>query len=102
MSAATTLLAALALSAAADAQTLAGKTVSGDLVGLDRQTAILRTGAGDTVRVPVADLLQLTLPPADAPPKGAHTAVELTDGSVLLCSAVAVKGGTFELTMIDN
>jgi len=99
---ATALAAILALSAGADAQTLAGKTVSGDLVGLDRQTAILRTAAGDTVRVPVADLLQLTFPPAEAPPKGAHTAVELTDGSVLLCSAVAVKGDTFELTMIDN
>jgi len=99
---ATALAAILALSAGADAQTLAGKTVSGDLVGLDRQTAILRTAAGDTVRVPVADLLQLTLPPAEAPPKGAHTAVELIDGSVLLCSAVAVKGDIFELTMIDN
>ncbi len=102
MSSATTLLAALALSAGADLHTLSGKTVSGELVGLDRQTAVVRTAAGDTVRVPVADLLQLTLPPTEAPPKGAHTAVELTDGSVLLCSAVAVKGGTFELTMIDN
>src|SRR5437764_4781252 len=100
--AATTLFAALALSAGADLQTLAGKRISGDLVGLDRQTVILRSAAGETVRVPIAEVLQLDLTPAEAPPKGAHTAVELTDGSVLLCSAVAVTGTVFDLTVIPD
>jgi NPCBM/NEW2 domain len=102
MSAAIVLFAALALSPGADLQTLAGKTVSGDLVGLDRQTVILRTAGGDTIRVSLADVLQLILPQTDAPPRGAHTAVELTDGSVLLCSAVAVNGGNVELTVIPD
>ncbi len=102
MSSVTALLAALTLSPGADLQTLAGKTISGELVGLDRQTIVLRSSAGDSIRVPVADVLQVTLPAPDGPPRGAHTAVELTDGSVLLCSAIAIKGGTAELTMIQD
>src|SRR4051812_35955036 len=100
MSAATTLLVTLSLSAGADLQTLSGKTLSGDLVGIDRQTVVLRNAAGDVVRHPVADVLNLTLPPSEAPPKGAHVAVELTDGSVLLCRELTVKGALFELTML--
>jgi hypothetical protein len=96
---ATVFLAALSFSAGADLQTLSGKQYSGDLVGLDRQTAILRNAAGDSVRIPLADVLQLTLPPVQVPPVGAYTAVELTDGSVLHCTAVAVQGTQFELTM---
>src|SRR3954470_17025583 len=102
MSFATPLFAALALSAGADLQTLSGKKVTGDLVGLDRQTVLLRSANGDTVRVPLADVLQLDLPPTDAPPKGAHTAVELTDGSVLLCSKVEAAGDAFDLTVIPD
>jgi hypothetical protein len=102
MSAATTLLAALALSAGADLQTLSGKKVTGDLVGVDRQTVIVRPASGETVRVPVADVLQVDLTPGDAPPKGAHTAVELTDGSVLLCSKVEVAGDQLDLTVIPD
>jgi NPCBM/NEW2 domain len=97
-----TLLAALALSAGADLQTLSGKKVTGDLVGLDRQTVVVRNADGDTVRVPVADVLQLDLPQGEAPAKGAHTAVELTDGSVLYCSAIVAKGSNFELTVIPD
>jgi hypothetical protein len=102
MLSATALFAALAITPAADLQTLTGKQVSGELVGLDKQAAVIRTAGGDTVRVPVGDLLQITLPAGDPPPRGAHAAVELTDGSVLLCSAVAIKGGSVELTVIPD
>src|SRR5947209_1726258 len=102
MLSASALLAVLTLSPAADLQTLSGKQVSGDLVGLDKQAAVLRTAGGDTVRVPVNDLLQITLPSGEPPARGAHTAVELTDGSVLLCSAVAIKGASAELTVIPD
>src|SRR3954462_10695235 len=97
----TATLLALALSAGADLQTLSGKKVTGDLVGLDRQTIVLRNG-DETVRVPVADVLQLDLPTGEPPPKGAHAAVELTDGSVLHCSAVEAKGNAFQLTVIPD
>jgi hypothetical protein len=99
---ATALFAALTLSAGADVQTLAGKTISGDLIGVDRQTIVLRSPSGESVRIPVGDALQLTLPSTEGPPRGAHTAVELTDGSVLLCSSLAVNGGSVELTMIPD
>ncbi|HEX4590969.1 MAG TPA: NPCBM/NEW2 domain-containing protein [Gemmataceae bacterium] len=102
MTPATALLATLALSAGADLQTLSGKHYSGELVGIDRQNVVVRTTAGDTVHVKTADVLQLTMPPVDPPPRGAHTAVELTDGSTLLCSAVAVNGNSAELTMIPG
>jgi hypothetical protein len=46
--------------------------------------------------------LQLELPPTEPPPKGAHTVVELTDGSVLHCSAVEAKGNALELTVIPD
>src|SRR5947209_7674390 len=95
----TALLAVLAVGPGADLQMLSGKQVSGELVGLDKQAAVIRT-AGETVRVPVADVLQITLPPTDPPPRVSHTAVELVDGSMLLCSAVAIKGDSAELTVI--
>jgi hypothetical protein len=101
MPSATALLAALALSAGADLQTLSGKHVSGELVGLDRQTATVRTAGDETARIPLADVLQLTQP-VEAVPRGTHSAVELTDGSVLLCSAVAIKDNTAELTVIPE
>ena len=67
MSAASPLLAVLALSAGADLQTLSGKKVSGDLVGLDRQTAIVRTADGTEVRQPVAEVLLIDLGGGEAP-----------------------------------
>jgi NPCBM/NEW2 domain len=102
MSIATPLLAALALTAGADLQTLSGKKVSGELVGLDRQQVVVRAASGDAVRVPITDVVQVDLMPGDIPPKGAHTAVELTDGSVLLCSKVEVAGDAFDLTVIPD
>lgn len=101
MSAATALVTALALSAGADLQTLSGKKLTGDLVGLDRQTVILRTADGD-VRHPLADVLQIDLPPADPVAKGGHYAVELTDGTVLLCGQVLLKGKSAELVVLPD
>jgi hypothetical protein len=106
MSAASALLAALLLSAGSETQaqlqTLSGKKLAGDLVGLDRQTVILRTADGD-VRHPVADLLQVDLPPAaDVPPKGGYTDVELTDGTVLHCGRVLLKAKKAELVVLPD
>src|SRR5262245_43644995 len=70
MSVSSALLAALAFSAGADLQTLSGKKLTGDLVGLDRQTVILRAADGIETRQPVADVLLIDLGgPAPTPPK---------------------------------
>jgi hypothetical protein len=102
MSVTSTLLAALVLSAGADLQTLSGKKLSGDLVGLDRQTAILRTADGGEVRQPITDVLAIDLGGPESPAKGDYYEVELTDGTVLRCSQVALKGARAELTLLPD
>src|SRR5690348_6908902 len=105
MSAASVLAAALLVSAGPDSQaqlqTLSGKKLSGELVGLDRQTVILRTADGEQ-RQPVADVLQIDLPAAESPPRGGYYAVELTDGTVLHCGQVLLKGKKAELVALPD
>src|SRR4051794_25366345 len=95
------LLLTLGLTAGADVQTLSGKKLTGDLVGLDRQAVVLKTAAGE-VRHPLADVLQIELPAAEAPPKGGWFDVELTDGTVLHCPQVLIKGKSAELTAVPD
>jgi hypothetical protein len=68
---------------AADIQTLSGKKVSGEPVGLDKQSLILRTPDGE-IRHPIADVLAITLA-AEPTVAGPFVAVELTDGTALHC-----------------
>lgn len=95
------LLLVLGLSTGADVQTLTGKKLSGDLIGLDKQTVVLKTANGE-VRHPVADVLQIDLPSPEQPPKGGWYDVELTDGSILRCSNVLLKGKAAELTLLPD
>jgi hypothetical protein len=97
----TPLLAALVFSAGADLQTLSGKKLSGDVVGLDRQTLILKTADGE-VRHPVADVLLIDVGAAEVPPKGSYYEVELTDGTVLRCAQVKLAGSRVELTVLPD
>jgi hypothetical protein len=100
MSVSSALLATLMLAAGADLQTLSGKKLAGDIVGLDRQTLILRTADGVEMRHPVADLLLIDLGGQPAqPPKGNYYEVELSDGTLLHCSQVVLKGTQAELTL---
>lgn len=96
-----TLLILAAPAAAADLQTLAGKKVSGDLVGLDARAVVLRTPAGD-VRIPAADVLILDLTVPEPPAVESHWDVELTDGSVLHAKELAIRGNQVALTMLPN
>lgn len=98
----TALFAAIATAPAADVQTLAGKKFSGDLVSIDRQAIVLRSASGELAKIPVGETLAIETLPNETPPRGAHTAVELTDGTVLLCSQVSVNGNVFELTVLPD
>jgi len=93
------LLVVLTITAGADVQTLSGKKLSGELVGLDKQTVVLQTAAGE-VRHPVADVLRIDLPGGEAPAKGGWYDVELSDGTTLHCSQVLLKGKNAELTVL--
>jgi hypothetical protein len=89
---------------AAELRTLSGKKFTGDLVALDGKEVTVRTAQGE-VKVPVADVLALDLggQPAPPPPADAHiTDVELVDGSLFHCTAVAIKGKTAELSVPPN
>ena len=101
MSGLSPLLLAVALSAGADVQTLTGKKLSGEIVGLDKQAIVLKTPAGD-IHQPLKDVLQIELPTPELPPKGGWFDVELTDGSVLHCSQVLLKGKSAELIVLPD
>lgn len=94
-------LIAITLTAGADVQTLSGKKLTGDMVGLDKQAIVLKTSSGE-IRHPLADVLQIELPAPEVPPKGGWFDVELTDGSVLHCSQVLLKGKSAELTVLPD
>src|SRR5437016_2979179 len=95
------LLLALSLSAGADVQTLSGKKLTGEIVGLDKSAVVLKTPAGE-IRHPLADVLLIDTPQPEAPAKGGWFDVELTDGSVLHCPQVQLKGKAAELTVLPD
>ena len=91
MFAATTLFAALALSAGADVQTLAGKTITGDLVGISAKEIVIAHGA-DKVTPPIDQALLLTFnPPPNQGTQGCQ--VSCPKGTVLLSGGGIDNGG---------
>jgi hypothetical protein len=83
---------------AADVQTLSGKKLSGDLVGLDKQTLVLKSADGE-IRHPIADVLLIGLNSADQPPTGVFHDLELTDGSILHCTKLEFKAKLLDVTI---
>lgn len=87
----------------ADLRLLNGKTVTGDLVSINGKEIVLKTSSGD-IATPLAQVLQLDLPELVAQPKKdlKYTEVELTDGSLLHCAKVVLKGMQVELTPLSG
>ena len=54
------------------------------------------------IHQPLKDVLQIELPTPELPPKGGWFDVELTDGSVLHCSQVLLKGKSAELIVLPD
>jgi hypothetical protein len=79
---------------------LKGEKFKGDLVGLNDKEIVLRVN-GKTVATPVEATLQLSFR-APVNPNGPYSQVELTDGSVLRCSAVGFKGKDAVLTLVSG
>lgn len=95
------LVATIAVQArAAEVQTLSGKTYKGDLKSLAADKVVIKTEAGDEA-IPTADLLSIDLS-ASTGPREAYSEVELSDGSVLACTAFAFKGDQAELTLVGG
>lgn len=87
--------------APAEIQTLSGKKLTGEPVGVDKQALILKTADGE-VRHPLADVLQIDLAATDAPPTGPWVEVELTDGSVLNCSKVEFRAKSLAVVLTSG
>jgi hypothetical protein len=83
----------------AELQTLAGKTVSGDLVSITDKEVVFRSAAGQTA-FPILEVLKIEVQPAAALPGDLkYTKVELTDGTVLHCTGFTLKGKEVELKL---
>lgn len=86
---------------AAELTTASGKKLTGELILLDAKSVTLKTTTGD-VTTPISEVVTIDFksPPAPPPAKDARwTDIELIDGSVLHCSALAVKGKFIEATV---
>ncbi len=85
---------------AGELRTLKGEAVSGDLVSVDAREVVFTKGT-QRIAMPAAEVLMVDLASPGKPPADArYSEVELIDGSVLRCSAVAIKGKEAELTLL--
>lgn len=97
------LLAVAALGTGAEPRTLRtlkGETIKGEVKSITEKEVVL-TADGKDVTTPVADVLQVEYgQPAKLPTDAKWTDVELTDGTLLHCSAFALKGKQVELKLL--
>jgi hypothetical protein len=88
----------------AELRTLAGTTVTGEVVSIDDKTITIKSEGGDKVATPLLSVLQLDLqhdvPALDSGTK--YTDVALADGSLLHCRAVRIKNKEFELELLSG
>jgi hypothetical protein len=85
---------------AADLRTLKGDAVKGEVVSISDKEIVLNV-EGKQKAVPVADVLSLDLGvPGKLPGDNRVIAVELTDGSVVHCSAFKAKGNQATFTVL--
>ena len=99
-----TLVAALVLApvlSAAELATLEGKKLTGEIVAINGNELVFKAGTAEE-KFLVTALHSVTVgPPAKAVPTGTkHTTVELTDGSLLRCESITIKGNDVELKLL--
>jgi hypothetical protein len=98
-----TLLALLACASAgsgAELRTLKGDAVKGEVKSITEKEVVFTAGGKD-VTTPVEQLLQIDYgQPAKLPAGEKWADVELTDGTLLHCSAFAIKGKQAELKLL--
>ena len=93
------LLACASTSLAGELHTMAGKTITGDMVSISDKEIVFRGSAGQ-IATPMKDVLLVEFQHDGAAPNpGKITDVELTDGTLLHCSQVALKGKELELKL---
>src|SRR5205085_5650902 len=87
---------------AAELHTAAGKVITGDLVSITDKAVVLRAGGVDTA-TPVSDVLHVDLQPSGSLPSGLkYTDLQLTDGTLLHCAKLALKGDRATVTLAGS
>ncbi len=95
-------LAALSTASAADVTTLAGRTVTGDVVAIDATNVTIRELAGPT-KFAVKELAVIEMRKSPVPPKEVKfDELELTDGSILRLTKLLVRGKQVEPTLLTH
>jgi hypothetical protein len=98
-----TLLAFLACASVglgADLRTLKGEVRKGEVKSITEKEVVL-TADGKDVTIPVEEVLQIDYAPLGKLPAGDKWAdVELTDGTLLHCSAFTIKGKQLEMKLL--
>jgi hypothetical protein len=85
----------------AELKTLKGESFKGDLVSVSDKEIVFAKSGGEKVTIPVSQVLKLDLAPlGKINPDAQYSDVELTDGTLLHCSAVLVKGKNVEMTLL--
>lgn len=82
-------------------RTLDGREITGDLVSITEKEIVVRSQGKDTT-VPVAQVLQVDAGPAGKLAGTKYVDVELTDGSLLHCSAFGLKDKDALLTLVSG
>ncbi len=90
-----------ALAQAAELKTLKGEVLKGDLVSVDK-TAVVFKIEGKDVSTPIEQVLAIDLSMAPALKDVKYTDVELTDGSLLHCKEVQLKGKKAYLVLLGE
>jgi hypothetical protein len=95
------LLVGVSLSLGAELRTLKGEKITGELVSLSDKEVVLAKG-GDKVTVDVKQVVEISGLGTDQriPGDARYLAVELTDGSILSCGNLNIKGKQVELTLL--
>ena len=87
---------------AAELRTLAGTSVTGDLVGISNKDITIKTAAAQVV-TPLEQVVDLKLGDIHNPSQESkYTDVELTDGTLLHCTQFVIKGKEVELTLLGD
>jgi hypothetical protein len=82
-------------------RTLRGATEEGELVRISDKEAVLRGKSGLSTTA-LHEVLDLTLAPAAPSAADSYTEVALTDGSLLRCSGLAIKGDQAECKLLGG
>lgn len=85
---------------AAGLTTLSGKKLTGELISISSQGITIKATEGEIV-TPIADVLYVDLNP-DMVAREKYSEVDLIDGTLLACNAVALKGDRAEFKLVSG